>query len=49
MADKYREVEYILGIFYNGEITKEKSIRKEIKYKQIQGGLKIGHRKVKLI
>ena len=33
IADKYREVKYILGIFYNKEVTREKSIRKKVRYK----------------
>ena len=37
------------GVSYNKEITREKSIRKEVRYKQMQGGLKIRYRKVKLI
>ena len=49
MADKYREVKYILGIFCNREITREKNIKKEVRYEQIQGGLKIRYRKVKPI
>jgi hypothetical protein len=36
-------------VFYNKEMTKEKSVRKEVRYKQIQRGLKIGCKKVKLI
>ena len=31
MADKYREVKYILGASYNKEITREKSIRKKVR------------------
>jgi hypothetical protein len=47
MADKCREVKYILGASYNKEITREKSIRKKARYKQTRG-LKIRCRKVKL-
>jgi hypothetical protein len=47
MADKYREVKYILGASYNKEITREKSIRKKARYKRTRG-LKIGRGKVKL-
>ena len=32
MADKCREAKYILGASYNKEITREKSIIKEVKY-----------------
>ena len=34
---------------YNKEITREKSIRKEVRCERMQGGLKIGRGKVKLI
>jgi len=33
IVDKYREVRYILGASYNKEITREKSIRKKVRYK----------------
>ena len=33
MAGKYKEVKNILGIFYNKEITKKKSVKKEVRYK----------------
>ena len=33
IADKYSEVKYTLGASYNKEITREKSIRKEVRYK----------------
>jgi len=33
MVDKRREVENILGASYNEEITREKSIRKEVRCK----------------
>jgi hypothetical protein len=49
IADKCREIEYTLGMFCNEEVTKEESIRKEIRCKQIQKGLKIKYKKVKLI
>ena len=49
MADKYREVKYTSGASYNKEVTREKSIRKEVRYKRTQRGLKIGRRKVKPI
>ena len=49
MADKCKEVKYISGASCNGEITREKSIKKEVRYKQTQKGLKIGYRKVKPI
>ena len=39
----------MLGASYNKEITKEKSVKKKVRCKQIQGGLKIGCGKVKLI
>ena len=48
IADKYSEVEYILGASYNKEITREKSVRKKVRCKRTRG-LKIGRRKVKLI
>jgi hypothetical protein len=35
IVDKYSEVKYILGASYNKKITREKSIRKEVRYKQI--------------
>ena len=31
--NKYKEAKDILGIFYNKEITKEKSIKKKTRYK----------------
>jgi hypothetical protein len=43
MADKYREVENTLSVFYNKKITRKKSIRKEANIE-----LKIRYRKVKL-
>ena len=46
---KYKEAKNTSGTFYNKEITREKSIRKEPKYKQIQRGLKIKYKKVKPI
>ena len=49
MADKYREVKYTLSMSCNREITREKSIKKEVRYKQIQRGLKIKYKKVKPI
>ena len=33
IVNKYREVKNILGVSYNKEITREKSIRKKAKYK----------------
>jgi len=36
MADKCSEVEYMLGVSCNKEITKEKSVRKEAKCEQTQ-------------
>ena len=48
MADKYRKVKYILGAFYNKEITKEKSVRKKVRCKRTRE-LKIRCGKVKLI
>jgi len=36
MADIYREVKYILSASCNKEVTREKSIRKEVRYKHIQ-------------
>ena len=49
MADKRREVEYTSGASCNGEITREKSVRKEARCERTQGGLKIGRGKVKPI
>jgi hypothetical protein len=37
------------GMSYNKKMTREKSVRKEVKCKQMQGGLKIRYRKVKPI
>ena len=47
IADKCREVKYILVVFYNKEIIREKSVRKKARCKQMQG-LKIRCGKVKL-
>ena len=33
MADKCSEVKYMLGVSCNKEITREKSVRKEVRYK----------------
>jgi len=33
MADKYSKVKYMLDAPYNKEITREKSIRKKVRYK----------------
>ena len=49
MADKYKEVKYTSGASCNREITKEKSVRKEVRYERMQKGLKIRHKKIKLI
>ena len=49
MADKYKEVKYILGASCNKEIIKKESVGKKIRYKQTQRGLKIRYRKVKPI
>ena len=35
IADKCRKVKYILGASCNGEITREKSVKKEVKYKRM--------------
>jgi len=34
MADKYREVKYMLGAFCNKEITRGKGVRKKVGCKQ---------------
>ena len=49
MADKYKEVKYTSDISCNGEIIKKESVGKKVRYKQMQGGLKIGCKKVKPI
>jgi len=49
MADKYREVNNTSVVVYNEEITREKSVRKETRYKRTNRGLKIGREKVKPI
>jgi len=33
IANKYREVKNMLGVSYNKEITREKSVRKKARYK----------------
>jgi len=35
MADKYREVKNTSSASYNKEMTKEKSVRKKVKWEQI--------------
>jgi len=34
IIDKYREVKNMLGVSYNKKITREKSVRKETRYKR---------------
>jgi len=48
-VSKCREAEDMSGASYNKEMTREKSVRKEARYKRMQGGLKIRRRKVKPI
>ena len=47
--NKCKEAKNILGTSYNKEITREKSVKKEVRCKQIQGGLKIKYIKIKPI
>ena len=49
ITDKYKEVKYISSASCNREIIREKSVRKEARYKRTQEGLKIRHKKVKPI
>ena len=49
IVDKYKKVKYTSGMSCNGEITKEKSVKKEARYEQMQGELKIRCKKIKLI
>ena len=35
MADKYREVKNTSSVSYNKEITREKSVRKEVRWERI--------------
>ena len=49
MVDNCREIKYTSGMSYNKEVTREKSVKKEARYKQTYKRLKIKHKKIKPI